>query len=74
MSGLFGGADMPEPPPPAPPPPPPPTTDQAAMDSDAANRARKRKGRAATILSEGGDSQTLGGQAETVSGAQLLGG
>jgi hypothetical protein len=45
----------PSPPKPPPPPPPPPTIDQAAQQADAANLIRRRRGYAATVLTQPGD-------------------
>lgn len=65
------GGKVKAPPPPAPiPPPPPPTVEDASVKAEQeANRDRLRRGRAATILTSGGDQQA------TVSSAasQLLG-
>jgi len=49
MSGLFGKAPKPEPPPP----PPPAIADEAVGDAAEIERLRKRRGRAATLLTSG---------------------
>jgi len=56
MSGLFGGGSK-APPPPAPPapPPPPPSVDEARESRMQADELRRRQGRAATILTQGGE-------------------
>jgi hypothetical protein len=55
MSSLFSGA--PKIPPPAPI-PKPPTIDQAAQDADANALIRRRRGRAADVLTSGGGDLT----------------
>jgi hypothetical protein len=50
MSGLFGGPKAPKPPPPPAPPPPVPTVDDAANQSEAQDKLRRRKGKASTVL------------------------
>lgn len=49
MGGLFGGS-APKPPKPPEPPPPPPTVDEARQSAENEQRLRRRKGRAANIL------------------------
>lgn len=51
MSGLFK-PKAPKPPAPPAPPPPTPTVDDAYMSSEAEDKLRRRRGRAATVLSE----------------------
>ena len=53
MSGLFGSA--PKPPPPPPPPAPAPTIDEARDVARKREEMLRRRGRAATMLSEGSD-------------------
>ena len=64
MGGLFSSPKAPPPPPP--PPPPTPLPDEDSPDIKRARRRKiaeqqKRSGRASTILSQGGDRETLGG-------------
>ena len=57
MSALFSSPDIPDPIVP----PPVPTVDEAAQRQQSADRIRKRKGRAATVLtSDQGTSATTG--------------
>ncbi len=52
MSGIFG-SDTPDPPPPPTPPPAPPSQDEAVSARRSRDEMRRRRGRGATILSEG---------------------
>jgi hypothetical protein len=54
MSGIFSKPKMPEPPPPPAPPPAPPGMDEARQARMQADELRRRRGRAATVLSEEG--------------------
>lgn len=66
MSNLFSMPDMPPPPTP---PPPPPTKDDAADAQAARDVMRKRKGRAATVL-----TSPTGINSENTGASTLLGG
>ena len=61
MGGLFGG-DSPEPPAPPTPPPAPPSRDEAVTARRERDDMRRRRGRAATILSENGGNQGARGE------------
>lgn len=64
MSGLFGSS------PPAPVlPPPPPVVDQAVVDRETQDLARRRRGRAATVLAGDQGAPPVG----SVAVKQLLG-
>lgn len=70
MGGIFGGAKAPKPPPPPAPLPPVPTIDDAANSSEAEDKLRRRKGRAATYLSEQTKGELV---SEATSATKLLG-
>jgi len=76
MSGLFGGGSKsPAPPPPPPPAPPAPTVDQARESRMEADEMRRRRGRAATILTEGGQGMLAQDQGTAQTATKtLLGG
>jgi len=64
----------PSPPKPPAPPPPPPTIDQAAQEADAANLIRRRRGYAATVLTQPGNvPQTQLGTKSLLGGSNLGG-
>lgn len=70
MGGLFGGKPKAMPVPVAP--PPAPTIDDASQSRDAADRATRRKGRAAAIFA--GKSKTSGSSSGTSATKTLTGG
>lgn len=75
MSGLFGGSKSPAPPPPPPPAPPAPTVDQARESRMEADEMRRRRGRASTILTEGGQGMLAQDQGTAQTATKtLLGG
>jgi hypothetical protein len=68
MAGLFSKPKAPQTPPP-PEPVPVPTVDEAAQSSEASDKVRRRKGMAATVLTQGAELAP----AQTSAGAKLLG-
>ena len=70
MSGVFSKPKMPPPPPPAPVEmTKAPVVDQVQVERDAGDMLKRRRGRAATVLTDGGGSVGMG----SVAAKSLLG-